>query len=43
VFTTTLKPLLGGVHEFYRHVVVDAGRDAMSLREIQDESSTRLL
>src|SRR4030095_9763135 len=32
----TLGPLSGGVSEFYRYVVVGAGRDAMSLREIQD-------
>ena len=34
--TPTLGPLSGGVSEFYRYVVVGAGRDAMSLREIQD-------
>ena len=34
--TPTLGPLSGGVSEFYRYVLVGAGYDAMSLREIQD-------
>jgi cobalt-zinc-cadmium resistance protein CzcA len=32
----TLGPLSGGVSEFYRYVLVGAGYDAMSLRELQD-------
>jgi len=34
--TPTLGPLSGGVSEFYRYVLVGAGHDAMSLRELQD-------
>jgi cobalt-zinc-cadmium resistance protein CzcA len=34
--TPTLGPLSGGVSEFYRYVLVGNGRDAMSLRELQD-------
>src|SRR5262245_61204268 len=34
--TPSLGPLSGGVSEFYRYVLVGPGRDAMSLREIQD-------
>ncbi len=34
--TPTLGPLSGGVSEFYRYVLVGAGYDAMSLRELQD-------
>ena len=34
--TPTLGPLSGGVSEFYRYVLVGAGYDAMSLREVQD-------
>ena len=34
--TPVLGPLSGGVSEFYRYVLVGAGHDAMSLRELQD-------
>jgi cobalt-zinc-cadmium resistance protein CzcA len=34
--TPTLGPLSGGVSEFYRYVLAGPGRDATSLREIQD-------
>lgn len=34
--TPTLGPLSGGASEFYRYVLVGAGYDAMSLRELQD-------
>lgn len=34
--TPTLAPLTGGISEFYRYVLVGAGYDAMSLRELQD-------
>src|SRR5882724_13681815 len=34
--TPALGPLSGGVSEFYRYVLVGAGYDAMSLRELQD-------
>jgi cobalt-zinc-cadmium resistance protein CzcA len=34
--TPTLGPLSGGASEFYRYVVVGAGYDAVSLRELQD-------
>ncbi len=34
--TPSLGPLSGGVSEFYRYVLVGAGYDAMSLRELQD-------
>jgi heavy metal efflux system protein len=34
--TATLGPLSGGVSEFYRYVLMGAGYDAMSLRELQD-------
>jgi cobalt-zinc-cadmium resistance protein CzcA len=34
--TPSLAPLTGGTSEFYRYVLVGAGYDAMSLRELQD-------
>jgi cobalt-zinc-cadmium resistance protein CzcA len=34
--TPTLGPLIGGISEFYRYVLVGPGYDAMQLREIQD-------
>src|SRR5262249_17075114 len=34
--TPTLAPLTGGTSEFYRYVLVGAGYDVMSLRELQD-------
>jgi cobalt-zinc-cadmium resistance protein CzcA len=34
--TPSLGPLSGGASEFYRYVLVGAGNDAMSLRELQD-------
>jgi heavy metal efflux system protein len=34
--TPTLGPLIGGISEFYRYVLVGPGYDAMQLRELQD-------
>src|SRR5262249_29989421 len=34
--TPSLGPLSGGVSEFYRYVIVGAGYEATSLRELQD-------
>jgi heavy metal efflux system protein len=34
--TPTLGPLIGGISEFYRYVLVGPGYDAMRLRELQD-------
>jgi cobalt-zinc-cadmium resistance protein CzcA len=34
--TPTLGPLIGGVSEFYRYILVGPGYDAMQLRELQD-------
>jgi heavy metal efflux system protein len=34
--TPTLGPLIGGISEFYRYILVGPGYDAMQLRELQD-------
>ena len=34
--TPTLGPLIGGISEFYRYVLVGPGYDAMQVRELQD-------
>src|SRR5262249_40135838 len=34
--TPTLGPLIGGISEFFRYVLVGTGYDAMQLRELQD-------